>query len=95
MNKSCLATIVYFAVLGILIYNGKNLSGEGGSKEYAAGTYCAGQALFDLHDPSRLLKRLDKPFLTPEYDFERTGQYAAGTVFNGAGLPVIPFRSDH
>lgn len=22
MNKSCLATIVYFAVLGILIYNG-------------------------------------------------------------------------
>ncbi|MCH3941533.1 MAG: glycoside hydrolase family 130 protein [Bacteroidales bacterium] len=65
----------------ILIYNGKNLSGEGGSKEYAAGTYCAGQALFDLHDPSRLLKRLDKPFLTPEYDFERTGQYAAGTVF--------------
>ena len=22
MNKSCLATIVYFAILGILIYNG-------------------------------------------------------------------------
>jgi predicted GH43/DUF377 family glycosyl hydrolase len=27
------------------------------------------------------LKRLDEPFLKPEYDFERTGQYAAGTVF--------------
>lgn len=65
----------------LLIYNGKNLSGDEGAKEYAADTYCAGQALFDLRDPSRLLRRLDKPFLKPEYDFERTGQYAAGTVF--------------
>ena len=65
----------------ILIYNGKNDPGENGSKEYSAGSYCAGEALFDANEPTKLLKRLDKPFLVPEEEFERTGQYAAGTVF--------------
>lgn len=65
----------------ILIYNGKNLDGADGDSRYTANTYCAGQALFSADDPTKLLGRLDKPFFVPEADFERSGQYPAGTVF--------------
>ncbi|MDL2257356.1 glycoside hydrolase family 130 protein [Bacteroidales bacterium OttesenSCG-928-I14] len=64
----------------ILLYNGKN-SAEKGDPNYATNAYCAGQALFDAKDPSKFIKRLDKPFLIPEADFEKSGQYPAGTVF--------------
>lgn len=65
----------------ILIYNGKNLDGPDGDSRYVANTYCAGQALFDSKDPTKLLDRLDEPFFVPEADYERSGQYPAGTVF--------------
>ena len=64
----------------ILLYNGKNKAG-GGDSNYVTNAYCAGQALFDATDPSKLIKRLDKPFLIPQEDFEKSGQYPAGTVF--------------
>ena len=48
---------------------------------YTANSYCAGQALFDAKDPTKLIDRLDKPFYIPESDFEKSGQYPAGTVF--------------
>jgi predicted GH43/DUF377 family glycosyl hydrolase len=64
----------------ILLYNGKNKAGEGDSR-YAVNAYCAGQALFAASDPTRIVKRLDKPFLIPQEDFEKSGQYPAGTVF--------------
>lgn len=65
----------------VLLYNGKNAAGERGDGAYTPGAYCAGQALFDAADPTRLKGRLDKPFFVPEADFERSGQYPAGTVF--------------
>lgn len=65
----------------LLLYNGKNAAGERGDGAYTPGAYCAGQALFDAADPTRLKGRLDKPFFVPEADFERSGQYPAGTVF--------------
>ena len=65
----------------VLIYNGKNASGSNGDACYAANTYAAGQMLFSLDNPLLLLDRLDKPFFRPIADFERSGQYAAGTVF--------------
>jgi predicted GH43/DUF377 family glycosyl hydrolase len=65
----------------LLLYNGKNLPGEGRDTNYTADTYCAGQVLFDKNDPVRALQRLDRPFLKPEADFEKSGQYPAGTVF--------------
>lgn len=65
----------------LLLYNGKNVAGERGDGAYTPGSYCAGQALFDAADPTRLKGRLDKPFFVPEADFERSGQYPAGTVF--------------
>lgn len=65
----------------LLLYNGKNAAGKRGDGAYTPGAYCAGQALFDAADPTRLKGRLDKPFFVPEADFERSGQYPAGTVF--------------
>ena len=65
----------------VLIYNGKNASGSNGDACYAANTYAAGQMLFSKDNPLSLVDRLDKPFFRPIADFERSGQYAAGTVF--------------
>ena len=65
----------------LLLYNGKNKAGAEGDTLYTANSYCAGQALFDLKDPTKLIDRLDKPFFVPEADFEKSGQYPAGTVF--------------
>ena len=65
----------------LLLYNGKNLSGEGASQKVAEGTYCGGQALFDHKDPSRLIKRLEEPFICPSLPHETSGQYKAGTTF--------------
>lgn len=67
---------------GILVlYNGKNKGNSGRDTNYTANTYAAGQALFDLNDPSKVIGRLDKPFFIPTEPFEKSGQYPAGTVF--------------
>lgn len=67
---------------GILVmYNGKNKPGEGRDPNYTANTYAAGQVLFDLADPTKVIARLDKPFFVPTEPFEKSGQYPAGTVF--------------
>lgn len=73
----------------ILFYNGKNEAGDKGDTRYTVGSYCAGQALFDKNDPTRLLDRLDEPFFKPEADFEKSGQYPAGTVFIEG---LVPFH---
>lgn len=63
----------------VVIYNGKN--GEDGDPSLHPGAYSGGQALFDVHDPTRLIARTDKPFFQPELPFEKAGQYGAGTTF--------------
>ena len=65
----------------LLMYNGKNKAGAEGDTLYTANSYCAGQALIDAKDPTKLLGRLDRPIYVPESDFEKSGQYPAGTVF--------------
>lgn len=66
----------------VLIYNGKNGDpNKNGSPSLANGVYTCGQALFDKTDPSKLVTRLDEPFFKPELDWEKSGQYAAGTTF--------------
>ncbi|WP_158992793.1 glycoside hydrolase family 130 protein [Mucilaginibacter sp. L196] len=65
----------------ILFYNGKNHPGQGGDKRFNGNSYCAGQALFSLTDPSKLIIRLNVPFLRPMEPFEKSGQYVNGTVF--------------
>ena len=65
----------------LVIYNGKNAAGESADPSLAPGAYSDGQALFDGHDPTRLLERTDTPFFRPEAPFEMTGQYWQGTTF--------------
>jgi predicted GH43/DUF377 family glycosyl hydrolase len=65
----------------LLLYNGKNKSGGDGDKRYSPDSYCAGQVLFDLKDPTKPIARLDVPFLRPMEPFEKSGQYINGTVF--------------
>ncbi|MEO8822336.1 MAG: glycoside hydrolase family 130 protein [Ginsengibacter sp.] len=65
----------------LLIYNGKNNPGKNGDKRYNPDSYCAGQVLFALEDPSKAIARLDVPFLRPMESFEKSGQYINGTVF--------------
>ena len=55
---------------GILVlYNGKNKPGEGRDTAYTANTYAAGQVLFDLKDPSKVIARLDTLFFVPTESF--------------------------
>ena len=65
----------------VLLYNGKNASGNRGDANYHSNVYAAGQALFDKSNPLHYVARLDKPFLAPQDSFEKSGQYPDGTVF--------------
>lgn len=65
----------------LLLYNGKNRLDDNRDTRFAAGTYSAGQVLFDLDNPSNVIGRLDVPFFRPMDDFEKSGQYKDGTVF--------------
>jgi len=65
----------------LLLYNGKNLSGQGASTEFPEGTYCGGQVLFDKEDPVKMIDRLEEPFICPGLPHEISGQYKAGTTF--------------
>lgn len=65
----------------LLLYNGKNRTDDKRDARFNAGTYSAGQVLFDLNDPYKVTARLDVPFFRPMEDFEKSGQYVDGTVF--------------
>ncbi len=65
----------------LLLYNGKNLSGEGASSKFPEGTYCGGQVLFDNTAPHKMVNRLETPFICPDLPHEISGQYKAGTTF--------------
>jgi len=65
----------------ILFYNGVNNHGEKANPDYPPGGYCGGEALFDRNDPTKLITRLDKPFIQPELPWEKNGLYKDGTTF--------------
>jgi predicted GH43/DUF377 family glycosyl hydrolase len=65
----------------LLLYNGRNNTNEYADPRFNKGTYSAGQMLFDLNDPCTLLERTNVPFFRPMEGFEKSGQYASGTVF--------------
>lgn len=64
----------------LLIYNAGN-SVNTGVPELGHRLYTGGQALFDSHNPMKLIDRSDQPFIKPEMDYEKTGQYEDGTTF--------------
>lgn len=53
----------------VLIYNGARRNPQTNGID----TYCGGQALMDNQDPSRLIDRMDAPFIRPEKPYELTG----------------------
>ncbi|MBC7744029.1 MAG: glycosidase [Flavobacterium sp.] len=57
----------------LLIYNSRNnlATGDSTLKEH---TYTAAQALFDLKDPGKLIKRMDNYFMKPDRPYETQGQ---------------------
>jgi predicted GH43/DUF377 family glycosyl hydrolase len=57
----------------LLIYNGSNASNynDPGLPEF---TYAAGQALFDIDNPFRLIDRMDGYFIHPDKPYEKTGE---------------------
>ncbi len=65
----------------VVIYNAKNAEKGGGDPSLAPGMYSVGEALFRADDPTKLKARVDQPVFRPEEEFERSGQYAAGTTF--------------
>jgi predicted GH43/DUF377 family glycosyl hydrolase len=66
---------------GILVmYNAGN-SGAYGDPALPARVYTGGQALYDRANPLKLIGRSGAPFIRPTEEYERTGQYTAGTTF--------------
>jgi predicted GH43/DUF377 family glycosyl hydrolase len=66
---------------GILVmYNAGN-SAKYGDPRLPDRTYTAGQALYDLRNPLKLIARSDEPFIKPTEAYERSGQYVHGTTF--------------
>lgn len=72
----------------LMMYNAGN-SGTYGDQSLPARTYMGGQALFDVHNPLRLIARSDTPFIKPTKEYERTGQYIEGTTFVEG---LVPFQ---
>jgi len=72
----------------LMLYNAGN-SGQYGDPQLPARVYTGGQALYDLHNPLKLLARSDAPFIKPTEAYERTGQYTEGTTFVEG---LVPFN---
>src|SRR5207245_7473130 len=72
----------------LLLFNAGN-SGEFGDPTLPARVYTGGQALYDSRNPLKLIARSDAPFLRPTEDYERNGQYPAGTTFVEG---LVPFH---
>jgi len=66
----------------LLIYNSKN-SKEYGDTTLPAGTYAAGQALFDINNPEKLIARTPSYFMKPDKPYEITGQVNNVTFVEG------------
>lgn len=66
----------------IVLYNAKNGNPtKDGDPSLAGGVYTGMQALYDAKDPTKLIARLDHPFIKPELPWEKSGQYKQGTTF--------------
>jgi beta-1,2-mannosidase len=71
----------------VLIYNGMNAE-QDGDEHYAVGAYCAGQALFDMNDPTQVIGRLERPFMKPDRPYEIEGQVNQVCFLEG----MVPFK---
>ncbi|WP_231934572.1 glycoside hydrolase family 130 protein [Botrimarina colliarenosi] len=79
----------------LVIYHGCGPSQ--GSEE--VGAYCAGAALLDLNDPTRIVSRSVQPTMRPAVEFERNGfvpnvVFPTGLIDHGARLSVYYGAAD-
>lgn len=72
----------------LLLYNGMNLDSTNRDSSLPPGAYSGGQALFHPDDPSRVIGRLTENFITPDKDYEITGQVSKVCFLEG----MVPFR---
>lgn len=72
----------------LLLYNGMNLDSAGRDSAIAPGAYSGGQALFHPDDPSKVIGRMKEYFITPDKDYEITGQVNKVCFLEG----MVPFR---
>ena len=72
----------------VVLYNAGN-SAIHGDSSLPARVYTGGQALFDPHNPIKLIARSATPFIRPTESYERTGQYSNGTTFVEG---LVPFK---
>ncbi len=71
----------------VLIYNSMNHD-DFGDTTFAKGAYCAGQALYDKNDPTKLINRLENPFMKPDKSYEISGQVNHVCFLEG----MVPFK---
>ena len=71
----------------LLIYNSMNHDSIG-DPDIPQGAYCAGQALFDKNDPTRLIDRLEENFMRPDKPYEISGQVNLVCFLEG----MVPFE---
>jgi len=85
----------------ILLYNGKNVLDENATRDIPKVTYSVGEAVFDLNNPEKVLKRTGNYILKPTLPHEMSGRYTAGTPFrkvwsssikNGFYIAVLPIH---
>ena len=72
----------------LLVYNAGN-SAASGDSTLPDRVYTGGQALFDRRDPLKVIARTERPFIQPTEEYERSGQYPAGTTFVEG---LVPFK---
>jgi predicted GH43/DUF377 family glycosyl hydrolase len=65
----------------VLLYNTKNAADDSRDMHVGADAYAVQEALFDKRSPARLLDQTDQPVLQPMLNWEKSGQYPAGTTF--------------
>jgi beta-1,2-mannosidase len=69
------------------LQRGMNLD-NGGDRSVPQGAYCAGQALFNATDPTKLIDRLEHHFIKPDKTYEITGQVNQVCFIEG----MVPFH---
>ena len=71
----------------VLLYNSRN-NAENGDPELPPGTYAAGQILFDIRDPQKVIARSKHNFFKPDNDYEITGQVNNVCFLEG----LVPYK---
>lgn len=65
----------------VLLYNAKNASDDTMDVSVGKNAYTVQEALFSATHPDQLIARTDTPVFKPALEWEKSGQYAAGTTF--------------